>query len=140
VLVPLPVKGPKTMAIVEEIKSVEDLEVFKRSHQLTLKIYEISGKFPADEKFGLVSQIKRAAASIGTNLLEGGYRVNRAEYRHFVNIAKGSAGELKYHLLLARDLGYFSSEEYVIQRNELDQISRMLNGLIKTLSTPKHWH
>jgi four helix bundle protein len=122
----------------EKITSVEDLEVFKKSHMFTLKIYQVTRKFPAFEKFGLVSQMTRAAASICTNLMEGSHRLNRAEYRQFTGIAKGSAGELKYHLLLARDLGYLSGEEYERLKSDLEEISRMLNGLIKSLSSTKH--
>ena len=120
-----------------KIESVEELDVFKRSHQATLKIYEISKKFPADERFGLVSQMRRAAASIATNLIEGSYRLNRAEYRQFVGIARGSSGELKYHLLLAKDLGYLSKSDYAVLRAELDEISKMLMGLAKSLAFRK---
>jgi four helix bundle protein len=121
-----------------KIESVEELDVFKRAHQVTLKIYEISGKFPADEKFGLISQMRRAAASVGTNLVEGSYRLNRAEYRQFVGIARGSSGELKYELLLAKDLGYLSKSDYIALRAELDEISKMLMGLAKSLSPHKN--
>jgi len=69
--------------------------------------------------------------------MEGGHRLNRAEYRQFAGIAKGSAGELKYHLMLAKDLGYLTKEEYDRFQFELEEISRMLNGLIKALSS-KH--
>ena len=120
-----------------KIESVEELDVFKKAHQVTLKIYKISKEFPADEKFGLVSQMRRAAASIATNLIEGGYRLNRAEYRQFVGIARGSSGELKYHILLAKDLGYLSKNDYVVLRGELDEISKMLMGLAKSLVSRK---
>ena len=120
-----------------KIESVEELDVFKRAHQATLRIYEISRKFPADEKFGLVSQIRRAAASMATNLIEGSYRLNRAEYRQFVGIARGSSGELKYHILLARDLGYLPKDDYGVLRGELDEISKMLMGLAKSLASIK---
>ena len=120
-----------------KIDSVEDLDVFKRSHQLTLNVYKMSTALPADEKFGLVAQMKRAAASICTNLMEGSYRLNRGEYRQFVGIARGSSGELKYHLLLAKDLGYISENDYSRYRVESDEISKMLKGLAKSLSAPK---
>ena len=120
-----------------KIDSVEDLDVFKRSHQLTLNVYKMSAALPADEKFGLVAQMKRAAASICTNLMEGSYRLNRGEYRQFVGIARGSSGELKYHLLLAKDLGYISENDYSRYRVESDEISKMLKGLAKSLSAPK---
>ena len=121
-----------------KVDSVEDLEVFKRAHQLTLKIYEISEKFPKDEKYGLISQIKRAAVSVCANLMEGSYRLNRAEYRQFVGIARGSSGELKYHVLLAKDLGYISENDYIPLRIELVEISKMLRGLAGSLSSNKN--
>ena len=127
-------KGESEMA---KIESVEELDVFKRAHQVTLKIYQISGKFPADEKFGLVSQMRRAAASIATNLIEGSYRLNRAEYRQFVGIARGSSGELKYLILLAKDLGYLLKNDYADLRAQLDEISKMLMGLAKSLAARK---
>jgi len=120
-----------------KIDSVEDLDVFKRAHQLTLNVYKMSATLPADEKFGLVSQMKRAAASICTNLMEGSYRLNRGEYRQYVGIARGSSGELKYHFLLAKDLGYIPENDYLKYRVELDEISKMLKGLANSLSSPK---
>ena len=120
-----------------KIESVEDLEVFKRAHQLTLKIYKISENFPKDEIYGLISQMKRAAASICANLLEGSYRLNRAEYRQFVGIARGSSGELKYHVMLAKDLGYISADDYASLKIELDEITKMLRGLAASLSSHK---
>jgi four helix bundle protein len=121
----------------EKISSVEDLEVFKKSHALTLRVYKISKEFPSEERFGLIPQIRRAAASIGANLMEGSHRLNRKEFRHFAGIAKGSAGELKYHLLLAKDLDYLPSEKYQELRLGLEEISKMLNGLIRSLSDTK---
>jgi four helix bundle protein len=120
-----------------KIESVEDLDVFKRAHQLTLKIYKISENFPRDEMYGLISQMKRAAASICANLLEGSYRLNRAEYRQFVGIARGSSGELKYHVMLAKDLGYISADDYASLKIELDEITKMLRGLAASLSSHK---
>ena len=116
------------------VKSVEELEVFKNGHNLTLNIYKISKKFPAEEKFSLVEQIRRSAASVCTNLMEGSHRLGRKEFRQFVGIAKGSAGELKYHLLLAKDLGYLPEEQFAVLRSEAEKISKMLNGLAKSLT------
>jgi len=117
-----------------KISSVEDLEVFKRSHALTVKLYKMTEDFPKEEKFGLISQIRRASSSIAANLMEGGHRLSRKEFRQYVGISKGSVGELKYHLLLARDLGYLAGEKYVVFKNELEELSKMLGGLVKTLS------
>jgi four helix bundle protein len=107
--------------------------VFKKSHKLMLKVYKITDEFPENEKFGLVPQMRRAGVSIPCNLIEGSHRLNRAEYRHFVGIAKGSAGELKYQLLLAKDLGYLSEKDCLALREGVDEISRMLSGLVKSL-------
>ena len=96
--------------------------------------YKISKKFPAEERFGLTSQIRRAGASICTNLMEGSHRLGRKEFRQFVGIAKGSTGELKYHLLLAKDLEYLPEDQFIVLRSEAEEISKMLNGLAKSLS------
>ena len=116
------------------INTVEDLEVFKRSHNLALRIYKLTEMFPQSEKFGLISQMRRASASIATNLIEGSHRLSSKEFRQFASISRGSVGELKYHLLLSRDLGYLPEEDHSHLRNELEEISKMLNGLIKSLS------
>ena len=117
-----------------KVKSVEELEVFKKAHKLTLNTYKISEKFPVEERFGLTSQIRRAGASICTNLMEGSHRLGKKEFRQFVGIAKGSAGELKYHLLLAKDLGYLLEDQFSTMRSEAEEISKMLNGLASSLS------
>ena len=94
------------------MQSVEDLDVFKLSHESALKVYELVKKSPPDERFGLVVQMQRSAYSIPMNLMEGSHRLSRKEYRQFVGIARGSAGEMKYQLLLAKDLKYITEEEY----------------------------
>ena len=115
------------------VSSVEDLVVFKKSHQLTLDLYDLTKKFPADEKFGLISQIRRASSSICANLMEGSHRNNRKEYRQFVGIARGSVGELKYHILLAKDLGYID-DSYNMFIEEINSISKMLFRLKNSLT------
>ncbi len=94
------------------MKSVEELDVFKLAQQLALEIYRLTERFPKEEIFSLVTQIRRAAASFGMNLMEGAMRLSTREYRQFVGVARGSAGELCYQLLLAKDLGYISGEVY----------------------------
>jgi len=121
-----------------KVTSIEELDVFKKAHAMTLRIYRTSERFPAEERFGLIAQIRRAAASIAANLMEGGHRLGTAEYRQFVGIARGSAGELKYHLLLSRDLGYLSTEDHAELRGNVDQIIMMLSGLVRSLSKVKH--
>ncbi len=116
------------------MKNVEDLDVFKKAHQLTLKLYKITNSFPSDEKYSLTSQIRRAAGSINANLMEGNYRLNIKEFRQFTGIARGSAGELKYHILLAKDLGYINVDTYNTILQELVDITKMLYGLANSLS------
>jgi four helix bundle protein len=76
------------------MKSVEDLDVFKLAHQLALKAYAVTRKFPKEETFSLVNQMRRAAASVGMNLMEGSMRLGSKEYRQFIGIARGSGGEV----------------------------------------------
>jgi four helix bundle protein len=122
------------------INSVEDLVVFQKAHKLTLELYGCTSDFPAEEKFGMISQIRRAASSICANLMEGSHRHNTTEYRQFVGIARGSAGELKYFLLLARDLGYMNTETYEEIIRQINQVSRMLSALSNSLEKKVHLH
>lgn len=118
--------------------NIEDLLVFRKSHALTLDLYALTKQFPLDEKFGLTSQVKRSSASICANLMEGGYRNNTKEYRQFAGISRGSVGELKYHLLLSKDLKYISDDDYRKYFDSLDSIDKMLHGLIKSLEMKIH--
>jgi four helix bundle protein len=111
--------------------NIEDMDVFRLSHQLTLEIYNITRSFPPEEKYGLVSQMRKSAYSVSMNLVEGSHRNNRKEYRYFVGIAKGSIAELKYHLLLSRDLAYINSETY----NELIEITHRILQMLEKLNT-----
>lgn len=113
--------------------SVEDLEVFKLAHALVLKIYEMTRTFPRGETFGLVTQLRRAAASVVANLVEGAGRLNRAEYRQFTGIARGSAAETSYHLLLARDLGYITRDDADKLREDYSRVGQMLTRLAQAL-------
>ena len=115
------------------ITSVEDLEVFKLAHVLVLKVYVATRTFPRQENFGLVTQLRRAAASVGANLVEGAGRLNRAEYRQCVGIARGSAAEASYHLLLARDFGYLASDDSDQLRADYGRVGQMLTRLAQSL-------
>jgi four helix bundle protein len=119
----------------DEIMNIEDLEVFKISHEITLKIYEVTKRFPNEEKYNLISQMRRSASSIPMNLMEGSHRLNRKEYRQFSGIARGSVGELKYQLLLAKDLKYIDENTYKLLRERTEIVSKMLTGLVKSLKS-----
>jgi len=115
------------------MKKVEELDVFKLSHSLALEIFQLTKTFPEEEKFGLISQMRRAAYSIPMNLMEGAHRLGSKEYRQFVGIAKGSTGELKYQLMLIKDLKYISEDMYSNLLSEYERVSQMLTKLAKSL-------
>lgn len=116
------------------MRGVEELDVFGRAHELTLQLYKATGNFPKEEFYALTSQIKRAASSICANLMEGSHRLGTKEFRQFVGIANGSAGELKYHILLAKDLGYITENHYFHLKEEIDTVCKMLRGLSNSLN------
>ena len=115
------------------MKSAEELDVFKLAHQLTLKVYNTTADFPKQESFGLIAQMRRAATSVGMNLVEGSMRLNRREFRQFVGIARGSAAEVGYQLLLAKDLGYISAKVYDDLRSGYERVGQMLTRLSQSL-------
>ena len=115
------------------MKSVTELDVFRLAHQMALQIYRITRTFPEEEKFGLTSQMRRAAYSVPMNLVEGANRLNSKEYRQFVGFSKGSAAEVGYQLLLAKDLNYIDEKTYEENRPNYHRICQMLTGLAKSL-------
>ncbi|MCK8816030.1 four helix bundle protein [Natroniella sulfidigena] len=115
------------------MKCVEDLNVFKKAHDLTIALYKMTSNFPSEEKYGLVSQIRRASSSINSNLMEGSHRRTNPDYKRFIGIARGSVGELKYHLLLAKDLGYINGDDYLYFKSKIEIISKMLTGMLKSI-------
>jgi four helix bundle protein len=107
------------------------LTVWKRSHELTLRLYELTATFPRGEVYGLTSQIKRSAASVPTNIAEGCGREGGADFARFLQIAFGSASELEYQLLLAHDLGFLGDGVHEETEREVTEIKRMLTSLIQ---------
>ena len=114
-----------------KIERFEDLEVWKKSHKLVIEIYNITKKFPNEEKFGIVSQMRGAAISIAANIAEGFKRRIPKDKSNFYNISQGSLEELKYYLILSRDLGYLQSDNEM--QNLSESIGRMLYGLVKSI-------
>jgi four helix bundle protein len=111
------------------------LVVWQKAHQYVLTIYSITTKFPDRERYGLISQIQRAAVSIPANIAEGCGRETTAELKRFLYIAMGSGSEVDYYLLLTHDLKWIEADEYQRLSGELDTIRRMLNTLIQKLKT-----
>jgi four helix bundle protein len=111
------------------------LNVWQKSHQLTIAVYAATKSFPSTEIYSLTSQIRRAASSIPGNISEGCGRNGQAELGRFLQIAMGSASELEYHLLLARDLKYLDDKDYMDLDNQVCEVKRMLTVLIQKLKT-----
>ena len=111
----------------------QDLDVFKKSHALVLRIYEETKKFPSEEKYGLIFQMRRSASSVATNIIEGSARKSKKEFGQFLNISSGSIEEIKYQLLLSKDLGYMGEEMYLELINEYIITSKMIFKLSKSL-------
>lgn len=97
------------------------------------RVYQLTSQFPDEEKFGLVAQMRRAAVSISSNIAEGAARNSRKAFRNFLNIAQGSAAELETQILIARELGFVDEPETEASIRELDEISKMIFGLKKSL-------
>jgi len=108
-----------------------ELHVWKRSHKLALEAYRVTTSFPSAERFGLISQLRRAAVSIPTNIAEGSKRESNSEYARFLNIAEGSLAETEYLVMLSRDLEFLALETAEELLKEITEIARMLNALKK---------
>ncbi len=115
------------------MEDFKNLKVWVKAHQLTLAIYQCTRRFPKEDVYGLASQMRRAAASIGANIAEGCGRRSDPEMKRFVQIARGSASELEYHLLLARDLQLLTAEEFQDLEEKALEIQRMLASLSQRL-------
>ena len=106
------------------------LKVWEKAHSLTLATYRATAGFPASELYGLTSQMRRSSSSIPTNIAEGCGRSSNAELVRFLHMSLGSANELEYQLLLARDLGFIAPDVYSELARAAEEIKQMLSGLI----------
>jgi four helix bundle protein len=111
------------------MRNYKDLRVWDEAHQLTLAVYKATQIFPAEERFGMTSQIRRASVSIAANLAEGCGRRSDGEMARYVQIAMGSGAELSYHLLLAKDLGFLDKEEFEALNARAERVMKMLSAL-----------
>ncbi len=110
-----------------QIKSFQDLNIWKEAHQLTLEIYKLTNKFPNGEIYGLISQMRRAAVSVAANIVEGMGRNTTRELLSFSYNARGSLSEVIYYLILSKDLGYLKEENF-------DRLYQRYNGLAKGIN------
>lgn len=108
------------------MEDFKNLIVWDKCHQFTLAIYGHTRKFPKEEMYGLTRQLRRASASIGANIAEACGRRSDAEMKRFLQIARGSANEVEYHLLLARDLQYLPIEVFKDLEEKMHEVQRML--------------
>jgi four helix bundle protein len=120
------------------MQSFRDLKVWNKSHELALVLYKITSKFPKEELFGLISQIRRAVISISTNIAEGCGRGSNPDFNRFLQIALGSASELESLLILSKDLGYLSEKDFPSLVDQVIEIKKMLASLsIKVRNSSK---
>ncbi len=114
------------------MKPHKRLDVWKKAIEFVTKVYKVTESFPDNEKFGLVSQIRRSAVSIPSNIAEGAARISKKEFIRFLSIAQGSTSELETQLIISNNLGFLKENE-VYLLDELDEISRMIIGLVKSI-------
>jgi len=114
-----------------------ELEVFKKSHNFVLEIYKLTSEFPKNERFRIVDQMIRASYSIPANIIEGQNRNTTRDYINFLYNARGSANEVKYFLLLSKDLKYIDEKIFYELGEKIEVIIKMLNGLINSLKGDK---
>ena len=110
------------------VQHFQQLETWQESHKLVLMVYQITKGFPSDERYGLISQMRRAAVSIPANVAEGFKRRGIRDKIHFYNISEGSLEELKYFFILSQDLDYIPSKDDLMAQSET--VGRLLHGLI----------
>jgi four helix bundle protein len=115
------------------VQSYRDLKVWNKAIELALELYRITESFPSSERFGVTTQLRRAAVSIASNIAEGHARSTRGEYRNFLPVARGSAVEVEVQLFLAEQIGFINSPMLAKARDHCDAISRMITNLKRTL-------
>ncbi|MDP3058689.1 MAG: four helix bundle protein [bacterium] len=111
----------------------KDLDVLPKAHQMVLSVYKLTAKFPKEEAYGIVSQSRRAAVSVPTNICEGKTRGSDKDFLRFLFIARASLTEIYYLIMLSRDLAYISQQEYQQFVGQSDEVGRMLNSLINSI-------
>jgi four helix bundle protein len=119
------------------MKDFRELKVWEKAHQLTLAVYQATATFPKEELYGLTSQMRRSASSIPTNIAEGCGRGSDDDFRRFLQMAMGSASELEYQLLLARDLGYLTAADSERLSAAVVEVKRMLASLITKIKNDR---
>lgn len=117
------------------MKSYRDLIAWQKAMLMVTEIYKITADFPNEEKFGLTSQLRRAAVSVPSNIAEGCSRNSDGEFKQFLGIARGSISEIETQLLIAINLGFIKDQPQVL--NATEEVGRIISGLIRSMSTKR---
>ena len=112
------------------MQDYRNLKVWSKAHELALEVYESTSSFPKEERYALTSQIRRSATSVGSNIAEGSGRSGNGDFGRFLHIALGSACELEYQLMLARDLHLLNAESHADLATRVNEVKRMLSSLV----------
>jgi len=115
------------------MKDYKELQVWQKAVAFVTETHKTTRGFPAEERFGLTTQIRRAATSVPANVAEGWGRASTKEYVQFLVVARGSLVELETHLIVSRDLGYLNAAQLEAAQSRIEEIGKMLNGLIQSL-------
>ena len=118
----------------EKTHSFRDLIVWQKAHQFVLAIYNLTKQFPKEEIFALTNQVRRAAVSIAANISEGHKKKTVPNQLNYLNISEGSLEEVKYYLILSKDLNYIQETEYLALFNSAEEVGRLINGYEKFIS------
>ena len=121
-----------------KINRFSDLTVWQRAHELTLETYRLTEKFPRSEQFGIVSQLRRAAASVSANIAEGFGRRTTKELLRCLQISRGELEETRYFFILSRDLGHISATEFEGLNSRCDSVGLLINALGRSLNDRLH--
>ena len=109
------------------------LDVWKRSMDFVLAIYRVTNQFPKEEKFGLTSQLRRAAVSVAANIAEGAAKTPTKDFRRYLSNSQGSTSEIETELLIALRLNYLDEADFRLLSKDLDDVGRMISGLSRSL-------
>ena len=115
------------------MRNFEELIIWQKGHELTLKIYKLTTAFPSSELYGLISQMRRSSSSIPTNIAEGCGRKTDPEFKRFLVISSGSCSELHYQMILSKDLHFITLDEFTELSNQVIQLRKMINSFINKI-------
>lgn len=115
------------------VQDFKRLKVWDKAYRAALEVHRLTRSFPPEERFGLVSQIRRSAASVAANIAEGCGRLSRPELARFLRVALGSAAELECHLMMSKDLSFLDPADYASISSAVEEVRRMIVGLLKSM-------